>query len=267
MAKPVMQNVLILCKTNPTPSSSYVETVCIAGMKPDGSLIRLYPVPFRLMDEKNQFKKWQYIDILIEKNPKDHRPESHKVYIENLKIGEEVDTKAEWKVRRQLLDKIQCYISMDEIKKLSEAKKISLALLKPKEIIKFEIKPCSETEWTKSQRESLEQIHQIDMFNPHSSNDLKMLRKIPYDFYIYFTDESSKIIKHKIIDWEIGALYWHTYQSNDWQQKMQDKLNNIFSEREVYFLMGNEHRFQHNWHIISLIYPPKQLSENFSFAF
>ena len=43
------ERVLILCKTYPSPSAKYAETSCVAGMTEDGRLIRLYPVPFRLV--------------------------------------------------------------------------------------------------------------------------------------------------------------------------------------------------------------------------
>lgn len=51
--------ILILCKTYPSPSAKNVETSCVAGMTTDGRLLRLYPVPFRLLNDQSQFKKWQ----------------------------------------------------------------------------------------------------------------------------------------------------------------------------------------------------------------
>jgi hypothetical protein len=54
-----IERVLILCKTYPSPSAKYAETSCVAGMTEDGKLIRLYPVPFRLVSDEQQFKKWQ----------------------------------------------------------------------------------------------------------------------------------------------------------------------------------------------------------------
>ena len=34
----------------------------------DGSLIRLYPVPFRLLSDDQQFKKWHWITARFGKN-------------------------------------------------------------------------------------------------------------------------------------------------------------------------------------------------------
>lgn len=63
MALGRMERILILAKTYPSPSAQYVETSCVAGISQDGSMRRLYPVPFRMIEEGQQFKKWQWIDV------------------------------------------------------------------------------------------------------------------------------------------------------------------------------------------------------------
>jgi len=77
-------NILILCKTYPSPSKRYAETSCVAGMEETGRLIRLYPVPFRFLTEEQKFRKWQWINARIEKTRDDHRPESHRIYVDDL---------------------------------------------------------------------------------------------------------------------------------------------------------------------------------------
>lgn len=42
-----LERVLITVKTYPTLSKKYGETVCTAGLREDGSWVRIYPVPFR----------------------------------------------------------------------------------------------------------------------------------------------------------------------------------------------------------------------------
>ena len=64
--------ILILCKTYPSPSAAYTETSCVAGMDEAGNLIRLYPVPFRLVTDDQRFSKWQWIEASIEKSSNDH---------------------------------------------------------------------------------------------------------------------------------------------------------------------------------------------------
>lgn len=101
--------ILILCKTYPSPSGKHVETSCIAGIESDGSLIRLFPVPFRLVSNDKQFKKWQWISARIEKASNDHRSESHKVFVDTISCeGDPLSTKDGWKTRREQLTKLPC---------------------------------------------------------------------------------------------------------------------------------------------------------------
>ena len=82
--------ILILCKTYPSPSTAHTETSCIAGIEENGNPIRLYPVPFRLIEGSAQFKKWQWITAKVEKAKKDHRPESHIIGVDTIKCEEPV---------------------------------------------------------------------------------------------------------------------------------------------------------------------------------
>lgn len=59
----------------------------------------LFPVPFRMIEDGQQFKKWQWIDVRVEKANKDHRPESHKLYVDTIQCGDVVDTKKAWSGR------------------------------------------------------------------------------------------------------------------------------------------------------------------------
>ncbi len=54
------ERILVLCKTYPSPSAKYSETSCVAGITEPGNLIRLYPVPFRLVnDEQQHGQNWE----------------------------------------------------------------------------------------------------------------------------------------------------------------------------------------------------------------
>lgn len=63
-----LARVLITVKTYPAPSARHGETVCIAGVRIDGdqpSFIRLYPIPFRMLEASSQFKKYQVIGVPV----------------------------------------------------------------------------------------------------------------------------------------------------------------------------------------------------------
>ncbi|MEH3128283.1 hypothetical protein [Agrobacterium cavarae] len=79
--------ILILCKTYPSPSGKYAETTCVAGMDENSYLVRLFPVPFRLIAEEQQFKKWQWVKAKVEKAKKDHRAESFTIKTDTIAGG------------------------------------------------------------------------------------------------------------------------------------------------------------------------------------
>jgi len=115
MEKTHTERILILAKTYPSPSTKYVETSGIAGVNQNGLMRRLYPVPFRMIEEGQQLKKWQWINVRIEKANKDHRPESHKLYVDTIECIEQIDTKQEWSARRTWLDRIPSFENFDDI--------------------------------------------------------------------------------------------------------------------------------------------------------
>jgi hypothetical protein len=89
---------------------------------------------------------------------------------------------------------------------------------------------------------------------------LKLLRKLPFDFhYEYECDFGgvTRSYRHKVVDWEAGALYWNVQRRSDWQLAFRQKFLDEFQAKDLLFLMGNIHRFQDHWLIVSVLYPPK----------
>lgn len=265
MALNRLERILILAKTYPSPSAQYVATSCVAGINQDGLMRRLYPVPFRMIEEGSQFKKWQWIEVRIEKANKDRRPESHKLYVDTISCLDVIESKKEWGLRWEWLDKIPTFENFNDI----EAKRIddglSLALLRPKKLISLEITKSRNHDWTEEEKEKLmrEQM-QGDFFSEaEAKRQVKELRKVPYNFYYRYVCDSPNgeyERRHKIVDWEAGALYWHCRKSHgdDWEKPFRAKLEEQFGSKDLMFLMGNQHRFQDQWLIISLVYPPKR---------
>ena len=115
------KKILILCKTYPSPSAKHIETSCVAGMDETGKLIRLYPVPFRLVADAQQFKKWQWIRARVKKSSDDHRTESHRISVDTIEIlGEPLSTKNSWGERRIAVDPVEVF---DSFSALEDARK------------------------------------------------------------------------------------------------------------------------------------------------
>lgn len=261
-----VERILILAKTYPSPSAKYTETSCVAGINEDGQPRRLYPVPFRLVNGDQQFKKWQWIEVRIEKSPADNRPESHRLFVDTIQSQEVLTTNKEWASRRVWVDKLPIFDGFDKLDSHREENGISLALLRPKRLLGLTIQAADNPVWTEDDLAKLlkEQMQGQLFVQEDEHKQLRLLKKLPFDFYYrYVCDTESGEIeyKHKIVDWEAGMLFWNCKRSHgeQWEIPFRAKLEAEFAAKDLMFFMGNIHRFQHQWLIISLIYPPKQM--------
>lgn len=124
-----IERILILAKTYPSPSAQHVETSCVAGINEHGAMRRLYPVPFRLIEEGQKFKKWQWIEVRVEKASKDHRAESHKLYVDTIICGDVIDTKKQWNARWPWIEKLPTFTNFYDAEASCAETGLSLALI------------------------------------------------------------------------------------------------------------------------------------------
>jgi len=142
-----IERVLITVKTYPTISVKYDELVCTAGFRRDGTWIRIYPIQFRKKLYEQQYKKYEWIEIDLDKNTSDPRPESYRPHSEDTEIkktGEIPPDGNTWEERRKI---VLQNVYTDLALLISEAKdkniSTSLAVFNPKKIHKF---VCEEVE-------------------------------------------------------------------------------------------------------------------------
>ena len=261
-----IERILILAKTYPSPSAKHAETSCVAGVNDRGEMRRLYPVPFRMIAENQQFQKWQWVTVRVEKSPGDHRPESHKVYVDTIEIGDKLPSDRGWAARRPWCEKMPMFGSFDALEQARQGQLISLGLLRPKRLEKLEITAVDNPEWT--EEELVKLLHEQSQGNLFSEDEqrkqLKLLEKLPFYFYYHYicdTPDGERGYRHKIVDWEVGMLFRHCKKDHGaaWEAPFRAKLERDFANKDLMFMMGNIHRFQHQWLIISLIYPPKSV--------
>jgi len=253
------KRILVTVKAYPNPSKKYRETVCCAGIDlTTNKLIRLYPIPFRDLDDEQKFKKYSVIEVACTKAGDDHRPESYKVDSNTIRVMDYWKTKNEWQKRKsvvlQTLSESMCAV-YDE----ARANKKSLALIKPCEV-SFEIQKTK----SKNQKVRKECYAQITFFDKAK----EAIELIPYDFYYHFKCSGpANCPGHKlpIIDWEMGQCYrrWRKMYPDEKTllAKIEERwLNKMCSEtKDTYFYVGNMKRFPKNFMVLGVFYPPKNL--------
>ncbi len=255
-----VEELLILAKTYPNPSTSNREITCVAAINKSRQLRRLFPLPYRYLQGDQQFAKWQWITARINKAPKDHRPESHTIDGDSIERHEKVPTNEGWKQRLQWLEG-HVYPTPSVLEQKRLEKGVTLGFIRPIKLLALEISKSDKPDWTEEEKQKLTQD---GLFDSQEARDKVMLRKVPYDFYYrYQCKDENRVVemRHKITDWEAGALFWNCQRSHgkDWETPFRDRLEKEFiKDKNVLFLLGTIHRFPDQWLIVAFYYPPKQ---------
>lgn len=260
VTRAVTERLLIIAKTYPSPSSKYREVSCVAAVNDGGELRRLFPIPFRLLEQSSQFKKWDWITAKVMTPNDDKRPESRRIDIDSIQKVGHIDTgrKRDWAERLRVVEP-HIIDNTDDLESRRLSTGQSLGFIRPSKLIGLEISKSDEPTWSEKDLVNLEKS---GMFDSEDSRKRPLLEKLPLDFYFHYeckTSEGIKLCKHKIIDWEAGELYrtcLRDYGSR-WEAKFRQRLEEDFSKKELVFMMGNMHRFPHQWLIVAFMYPPK----------
>jgi hypothetical protein len=253
------EDLLILTKTYPSPSARHRETTCVAALNRDGVMRRLFPVPFRFLDGARQFKKWEWIRANLIRAPDDSRPESYRIDVDTIaRMGEKIGTADAWKERRGWIDPhiLDSFVAL-EVRRQAAGE--TLGFIRPSRLLGLEITQVKEPDWTDEDRAKL---LQDGLFDSVEARKRPPLKKLPYDFHYRYeceTQQGKEVLRHKITDWEVGALYWRCRRDYGarWERFLREKLEVQFAKKDLIFLMGTIHRFPDQWLIVGLVYPPR----------
>jgi len=245
------ERILITVKTYPTLSKKYGETVCTAGVREDGSWVRLYPVPFRRLEESEQYKKFDWVECRIARNTADPRPESFRPvdHAELLAIGH-MGTDDQWRDRRTLLlNTTKVYDRLDNLIAGAKSNELSLAVFRPTRILDFRWE-ADDAAWDAKKLEEMRaHLNQLGLFDASTwDRPFKMIPKLPYAFSYRFEDATGKKSELQVLDWEVGALYWNCLRSTNGDKakalaKVRQKYLDEFSKKDLHFFLGTTQQF------------------------
>lgn len=264
------ERVLITVKTYPTISRKYGETVCTAGLRADGSWVRIYPVPFRRLDETEQYRKFDWLECQLVRNSSDPRPETFRPVDENElhRVGH-IDTADEWRERRRVvLQTARVYDRLDELITGAKENVVSLAVFKPTKIIDF-VWEEEAREWDLERvREMREATKQLDLFADNTwRRTFQLIPKLPYSFSYRFEDAAGRSSELQVLDWEVGQLYWNCLHAAGGDEpqalaKVRQKYLDAFSKTDLHFFLGTTQQFHfvapNPWVIIGVFPAPHE---------
>jgi hypothetical protein len=93
--------------------------------------VRLYPVPFRRLDEKQQYSKFDWVELELVKGTRDPRPETyHPADPKAIRVTSHIGTADKWRERRELvLKKATVFDRLQPLLDGAKANALSLAVL------------------------------------------------------------------------------------------------------------------------------------------
>ena len=252
------KRVLIVVKTYPTPAHKGVEVSCTAGGTQEGEWIRLFPVPFRFLEQEQQFARYQWVDAQVRRARNDLRPESHNLEGTSVQIVKHPPPVKAWAARERILSALRrpslCHIE-DTRKQYGHP---TLGLFRPARIKRLKVEQTESPTWTAGELAILNQAR-LDL----GGNEPKgQLEKIPFEFRYEFECAHPGCRGHNMMctDWEMGQSYrsWRRTYGNQWEAKFRERYErDMINRNDTSFFVGTVHQHPHRWIIVGLFYPPK----------
>ena len=260
--------ILVTVKTYPELSKSYGETVCTAGLREDGTWVRLYPVPFRRLDEGEQYRLYDWITCPLTKHSGDERPESYRPTGEIERV-DHVGTSDNWRERRELLlGRPRIYRSLGEIIRAAKNNVMSLAVFKPAQVIDFGWE-ATDREWDPGKLDAVRAITaQPDLFDDQSwRRTFQIVDKVPYNFHYRIEDADGRTSRMRILEWQLGALYRNCLRLTEGDErkalaKVKQKYFDHLLKTDMHLFLGTTlawHRRAPNpWTIVGVLPIPHE---------
>jgi len=221
-----------------------------------GKWTRLYPIPFRDLDEDRKFRKYAIVEASVRTTSKDRRPESREVNVDSIRPSGFVDTKNKWE-RRKAMVLPTLSGSFCEILRKQNTDGLSMGAFRPGEV---------DFGWTKASVRDCDRRQacyaQLSFLNPTR----QALEPVPYNFRYHFKClEEPACPGHDIaiIDWELSAAWYHwRTKYPDVDQRLMHIRHNWLevmcgADRDTVFFVGNHRRFRDIFMVGGVFYPPR----------
>jgi len=234
--------VSILVKALPQRSATHGETVCCAGVTPEGQFKRLFPVRFRHLTEDSAFGRWDFVEFKYRRPTSDYRAESCHVWENSIqKDGHMPETDRPSFLNRLVSASVQ---------EASEAGK-SLALIRPRNA-QFYSKKKKPADIEEERRTYAEAAKQGSFFD----KQLKALEPSPYEFRFKFEDAAGT---HDYAngDWEAHAMFYQQQRRAGSEQAALDwmsaKFNDEYPRKGMLFCVGNMAKRPQTWQLLGVL--------------
>ncbi|MGO4291058.1 hypothetical protein [Chitinophaga sp. RAB17] len=243
-----LTKVLITVKSYPTVSSHYDEQVSIAGVREDGTFIRIYPIPFSKKTYEEQYQLYDWVELDLVRNTRDFRLESFRPVAVDAAVKKtgHLGTEDHWSERKAMvLRSVYRNLSTLMMEAKHEAFYTSLVVFKPTRILGFVVEE-TEREWNSVRLEKLQEEKENGNVYEQPEDPFAVMKKLPYKFSFRFIDDKNEEITLPIEDWELASLYWKSLKKGAGIEKEQKAINEVKKKyqqeyarnTDLYFFLG-----------------------------
>jgi len=234
--------VTILVKALPQPSKKHGETVCCAGITPDGHWKRLYPIRYRHLSGNTAFSRWDNVTFRYRSPVHDKRAESCAVEENSIAIVGQMPPKERAKLLNPLI-----------LPSVSDAalRGQSLALIRPSDT-RFFYRPKSAADIIEEKEAYAKAARQGSLLD----KELESLEPTPYEFKFRFHDADGE---HTYTngDWEAHAMYYmgllRGKTVEEVLQWMDHTFNVVYPSKGMAFAVGNMAKRPQTWQLLGVI--------------
>ncbi|MBY5775991.1 hypothetical protein ACCT08_01195 [Rhizobium johnstonii] len=232
--------VTILVKALPRPSSGYSETVCCAGVTPDGEWKRLYPIRYRHGGE--EFTRWDNVSFDYIPNAHDKRVESCKILqgtLKNLGPARAADKQA---ILEPLITP-----TVEDATALGR----SLTAIRPTSL-RFIHRRKRQQIIDAEKAAYIGAAKQVNMLD----REVEAFEPTPYALSFAFTDQAGRLHTHQCGDWETHATFFRwskTYGQEDALGRLREKYEEEYMKKGVALVLGTLAKRPRQWTLLGIV--------------
>lgn len=233
---------VILVKALPHRSSNYFETVCCAGIGHDYRWRRLYPVPFRVLEDNQRFGRWNWVSYRFTSPAHDGRQESQKVVPESISVVRKMNESERPKLAAALTRE-----SVEEATARSE----TLTLIEPAAIT-LSYRRKSDQALEDERRKHADLVSQVSMFHRTASP----LEPCPYEFEFRWKSAAGTTHNHTCDDWETSTAFFRRRArlgEVEALRSLKETYEVDYLSKGVRFALGTHSRRKAQWLLVGVL--------------
>lgn len=256
--------VVVLVKAAPVLTRELEETMCVAGVRVDdghNDWVRLHPVPFRDLNDKTKFVKYQTVAVRARRPRSDRRPESWSPLQGSIYPAESIGTGQAWARRRQIVEGLGGARMCDLVeanRSGSGSQTPSLAVVRPVEPPILQITHRDDEQLRVWRQRATAAASRLSLFDEPGTHKPE-LEVVPWRFRYSFHCSAPTCKGHSqtIVDWEVAALWRHVRHRDDWMAAMRVKLEqDLWQGRATVLFAGNQQQHPISFLVLGVFWPP-----------